>query len=94
MALVKSNVALPTSVRLASAPSKYDLGGLQVGESLIELDIMNAKKAAARLTSALAAYRKRNPSDKRKYSVRSFKHDGADAVGIWCVADPVAVAQD
>lgn len=77
------NVALPSVSR--SGGSKYPFDQLEVnGPALVETDVVVASKVASRLQSALAAAKKRNPALKdRKFRVRIFKHEGADAVGVW-----------
>ena len=92
MSLQISNISLPTSTRTVS--SKYEFDKLVVGGGgLIETEVVDAAKVASKLTSALVAYRKRNPNDKRKYSVRTFKQaDSSDGVGVWCVAEAPAAA--
>lgn len=95
MNFVKSAMPVPALTRLATkGESKYNFDQLAVGECLTTTDFVDAKKAAARLTSAVASYRKRS-ADKRVFSVRTFKDNGVDAVGVWVVADaPVAVAAE
>lgn len=70
---------------------KYDLGALEAGsDKCILLDeVVDVKKAVSRLTSAVAAYRKRNNSN-AQFTVRSFKNDqDQDMVGVWRLADKV-----
>lgn len=86
---------LPARRALSNAgSSKYDLGALQAGsdQCIIIDDVVNTKKAVSRLTSAVAAYKKRtNPN--ARFAVRSFKkEDGTDAVGVWRLADAVPAA--
>lgn len=87
---------LPARRALSNAgSSKYDLGALQPGsdQCIVIDDVVNTKKAVSRLTSAVAAYKKRtNPN--ARFAVRSFKkqEDGTDAVGVWRLTDAVPAA--
>lgn len=83
---ISTNTPLPALKRVALVGvSKYNFGQIPTGGSLIDLEVVDAKKAAGRLTSAVASYRKRS-GDKRVFTVRTFKQDnGNDAVGIWCL---------
>jgi hypothetical protein len=93
MAFTKSNMPVPALKRIApKGTSKYNFADMVVGDALVDSEVVDAKKAAARLTSAVASYRKRS-GDKRSFTVRTFKQDnGADAVGVWLIA-PKAVAE-
>jgi len=93
MAFVQSNMPLPALKRLMpKGVSKYDFANMTVGGSLVDTEVVDAKKTAARLTSAVAAYRKRS-GDTRQFTVRTFKQDnGNDAVGVWVIA-PKEVAE-
>lgn len=91
---ISTSTPLPALKRLAVAGvSKYNFADIPTGGSLIDTDTVNAKKAASRLTSAVASYRKRS-GDKRVFTVRTFKTEGgADAVGVWVLpAKEVAAA--
>lgn len=91
MSLTLANVALPKTSRTVA--SKYAFGQLTVGgPALVETEVVDTKKAASKLTSALVAYRKRT-GDKSKFSVRTFTQaDGTDAVGCWKTADAAVTA--
>lgn len=91
MAFIKSNMPVPALKRNApKGHTKYDFANMVVGDSLIDTEVIDAKKAAARVTSAVASYRKRS-GDRRNFTVRSFKQeDGKDAVGIWLLAPKLA----
>lgn len=91
MSIELQNVAIPKTAR--SVTSKYAFGSLVVGgPALVETEVVNAKKAQSKLTSALVAYRART-GDKSKFTIRTFtKVDGTEAVGAWKVADAPAVA--
>lgn len=91
MSLVFADVALPKTSRTVT--SKYAFEKLTVGgPALVEGEVLDAQKAASKLTSALVAYRKRT-GDKSKFSVRMFKQaDGTDAVGCWKIAEAPVVA--
>jgi len=93
MAFIKSNMPVPALKRIApKGVSKYDFADMVVGDSRIDLEVVDAKKAAARLTSAIASYKKRS-GDKRNFTVRTFKQDnGNDAVGYWLLAPKADVA--
>lgn len=96
MNLTKSTMAIPQLTRAFAAKkgtSKYGFADLAVGESLISTDFIDQKKAASKLTSAVASYRKRS-QDKRTFSVRSFKTEGgSDAVGVFVSAAKEDVAE-
>lgn len=90
MSITFANQPLPTTSR--TVESKYAFEKLTVGgPALANTDVVDVKKATSRMTSALAAYRKRT-SDKSRFSVRPYKQeDGSDAVGVWKTKDaPVA----
>lgn len=95
MNFTKSSMPIPALTRLAAkGESKYNFDQLAVGECITTTDFVDAKKAAARLTSAVASYRKR-AADKRVFSVRTFKDaNGVDAVGVWVVAAAPAVTAE
>lgn len=77
---------------LTPKASKYPFATMQDGTGVVTTDFVDAKKTAARLTSAVASYRKRS-GDARKFTVRTFKQeDGSDAVGVWVSAAEVAQA--
>lgn len=84
------NIPMPARRSLSnSGNTKYDLGALtpETNECIVIDDVVNVKKAVSRLTSAVAAYRKRGNASHR-FAVRSFKkEDGTDAVGVWRLAD-------
>ena len=82
--LPKSKRTPPKSV---NRTSKYDFAGMQVGESDLTTDFVDAKKAIVRLNSAITAYKKRT-NDKRRFAVRVY-HDEEikqDVLGVWCLA--------
>lgn len=89
MALEFVNIPMPRTTR--NVTSKYDFAALTVGgPSLSETAVVNAKKAASKITSALVAYRARS-GDKSKFSVRVYDNaDGTQAVGCWKVSEAVA----
>lgn len=84
---INTNIALPALKRIAvSGVSKYNFADIPTGGSLVDTEVVDAKKAAGRLTSAVASYRKRS-GDKRVFTVRTFKTEGGtDAVGVWVLA--------
>jgi hypothetical protein len=92
MSLSLMSVAIPKTSRTTS--SKYAFDQLTVGgAALVESDVVDAKKAASKINSALIAYRKRT-GDKSKFSVRVFKQaDGTDAVGAWKTAEAAVSAE-
>lgn len=92
MSITFADQPLPKTAR--TVESKYAFDKLVVGgQALADTSVVNVKKATSRMTSALAAYRKRT-GDKSRFSVRPFKNeDGSDAVGVWKVKD-AAVAAD
>lgn len=89
MSLSFVEVAMPKTSRTVS--SKYKFGDLIVGgPAMVETDVVNAKKAQSKMTSALVAYRSRT-GDRAKYSVRVFKAtDGTDNIGVWKIAEAAA----
>lgn len=91
MSLAMQTVAIPKTSRTVS--SKYQFGSLTVGGvALVETEVVDAKKAKSKITSALVAYRART-GDTSKFTVRTFiKEDGSEGVGCWKVADAVATA--
>jgi hypothetical protein len=66
--------------------SKYDVifANLPRGgeDCHVELDVVQTEKVAARLNSAITAYRKRS-GDRSAFSVRSIAVDGKSAVAVW-----------
>ncbi len=80
------NIPLPSTVR--NNGSKYDFAALEVdGPGLVETDVVQTSKVAARLQSALAAAKKRNPElVGRTFKIRTFQHEGSAAVGVWRTA--------
>ena len=80
------NIPLPATVRTSG--SKYDFAALEVnGAGLVETDVVQSSKVAARLQSALAATKKRNPElASRTFKIRTFMHEGSAAVGVWRTA--------
>lgn len=100
MSVQIQTMPLPARRALSNAgSSKYDLGALQAGsdQCIIIDDVVNTKKAVSRLTSAVAAYKKRtNPN--ARFAVRSFQEQNADGVkvdkvGVWRLADAVPAAE-
>lgn len=89
MALQFVNIPLPKSQRTVT--SKYNFGDLKVGgPALSETEVIDAKKASSKITSALVAYRART-GDAGKFSVRIYNNpDGTQAVGVWRVSDAPA----
>ena len=85
MSLAMQTVAIPKTSRTVS--SKYKFGDLVVGgPALVETEVVDAKKAKSKITSALVAFRARTGS-KDKYTVRTFiKEDGTEGVGCWLIA--------
>jgi len=93
MQFVRTQAPLPKTHRTVNpnaAPraSKYDFASMQVGDS----DLTNefggdAKKAIARLSSAIAIY-KRRTKDNRRFLVRVYKDEelNQDILGVWCMA--------
>lgn len=80
------NIPLPVTVRPTG--SKYDFAAMEVGGAgLVETDVVQTGKVAARLQSALAAAKKRNPElATRTFKIRTFQHEGSAAVGVWRTA--------
>ena len=102
MQFIRTAAPLPKSKRTppknVNRTSKYDFAGMQIGESDLTTDFIDAKKAVARLNSAITAYKKRT-NDKRRFAVRVY-HDEEikqDVLGVWCLAAkeeaPVAPAE-
>lgn len=97
MSFVKTSMPVPALTRRSVAnpnkgKSKYDFASLAEGEGIVDTAVVNVEKAVARLTSAVASYRKRS-GDTNKFVVRSFKNeDDTDGVGVWRVAAEVAAA--
>jgi hypothetical protein len=88
MNFTKSTMPVPALTRTVGGnkgQTKYPFADLAIGESLTTSDFVDAKKAASKLTSAVASYRKRS-GDTRKFSVRTFKQDGVDFVGVFVLA--------
>jgi hypothetical protein len=90
MAFTRTAAPLPKSKRTppknVNRTSKYDFAGMKVGESDLTVDFVDAKKAVARLNSAITAYKKRS-GDTRRFAVRVF-HDAElkrDVLGVWCL---------
>jgi hypothetical protein len=70
--------------RISGRTSKYPFAELKPGQCFLETDVVDAKKVAARLTSAVGMYRSKVGADAPKFSVRIRKQDdGTDAVGVW-----------
>ena len=90
MSLAMQNVSIPKTSRTVS--SKYKFGDLVIGgPALVETDVVDAKKAKSKITSALVAYRART-GDTSKYTVRTFiKEDGTEGVGCWKIAEAAVV---
>lgn len=91
MQFTQTNAPAPKMAKVAPVrETKYNFAAMVTGQGYITTDFVDAKKAAGRLTSAVASYKKRS-GDARKFSVRSFKQeDGTDAVGVWVSAAPEA----
>lgn len=89
MTLEFKTVDMPKTTRRVT--SKYKFGELVVGgPSLTETEVIDAKKASSKITSALVAYRART-GDGSKFSVRTYtQEDGTQAVGVWKVSDASA----
>lgn len=102
MQFTRTVAPLPKSKRTPSKnvnrKTKYDFAGMQIGESDLTTDFVDAKKAVARLNGAITAYKKRT-NDKRRFAVRVY-HDEElkqDVLGVWCLVAkekvPVAPAE-
>lgn len=88
------NLPLPALTRFSSKGSTYDFASLTVnGPALVDSDVIDAKKAHSRVSSALTAYRKRS-GDKGQFTVRVTKLDGVDVIGVWKLKDAPAVEQE
>lgn len=91
MQFIRTVAPLPKSKRTppknVHRTSKYDFSGMQVGESDVTTDFVDAKKAIARLNSAITAYKKRT-NDKRRFAVRVYYDEEIkqDVLGVWCLA--------
>ena len=91
MQFTRTVAPLPKSKRTppknVNRTSKYDFAGMQVGESDLTTDFIDAKKAVARLNSAITAYKKRT-NDKRRFAVRVYFDEEIkqDVLGVWCLA--------
>lgn len=102
MAVKTQSLALPTisSNRTNAAPSKYDFASLRPGttDAIVEDDVVNEEKVHGRLSSAVAAYRKRviaEGGQPGKFTVRAFTHPETQqrCIGVWRLADePTATA--
>lgn len=94
MTVTFETIAMPAATR-AGIESKYAFNKLTVGgAALVEHEVVNADKVAARLQSALTAYKKRT-GDNSKFAVRIFEDAGVQKVGVWKVADaPTPKAAD
>lgn len=84
-------LALPPLTRFSTKGSQYDFAALVVGgPALVDSDVVDAKKAHSRVSSALTAYRKRS-GDKSKFTVRIAEIDGKQVIGVWKLENaPVA----
>jgi len=94
MQIVKSTRAVPALVRnfgTREGSDKYGLKSLQPGECIETNDFIDSAKAAAKLTSAVSAFKKRTNSP-HKYSVRQYSVDGVQHVGVFCIAAEAAEA--
>lgn len=80
------DIPMPALKRFSKKGSIYDFASLEVGgQGLIDSDVVDAKKAHSRVSSALTAYKKRT-SDAGKFTVRLVEIDGQQAVGVWRLA--------
>lgn len=85
-------LALPPLTRFSEKGSQYDFSALTVGgPALVDSDVVDAKKAHSRVSSALTAYRKRS-ADKSKFTVRIAEVDGKQVIGVWKLEDAPAPA--
>lgn len=93
MQFVRTQVALPKTARTVSPnaktrESKYDFASMKVGDSDLTNDFGDDdKKAIARVSSAIANY-KRKSGDKRRFAVRVYFNDDLQqkVLGVWCLA--------
>lgn len=93
MQFVRTQVALPKTARTVSLnaktrESKYDFASMKVGDSDLTNDFGDDdKKAIARVSSAIANY-KRKSGDKRRFAVRVYFNDDLQqkVLGVWCLA--------
>lgn len=93
MQFVRTQVALPKTARTVSPnaktrESKYDFASMNVGDSDLTNDFGDDdKKAIARVSSAIANY-KRKSGDKRRFAVRVYFNDDLQqkVLGVWCLA--------
>ena len=75
--------------------SKYPLGEMQVGQCIILCGV-DSKKDHSKLSSAVANFRKANPTSDAKFAIRTFTEmeDGVEKtkVGVWRVEAAAAAA--
>lgn len=86
--LIKATMAMPrlTRTSVEGKASIYDFAALAEGECFLVQDVIDVKKAKAKLQSAIGAYRGRTNDKETVFAVRSFKNeDGTDGVGVWKV---------
>jgi hypothetical protein len=83
--MITLHIDLPMPGR-ASRQLKYPFADLkEPGQCFVESDVIDAKKAAARISAAVGAYRRSLGEAAPKLSVRVFQQDGKDAIGVWRV---------
>jgi hypothetical protein len=93
MQFVRTQAPLPKTRRTVNpnaAPrkSKYDFASMKVGDSDLTNEFgKDAKKAIARLSSAIAIYKRRTKDD-RRFLVRVYRDEelDQDIMGVWCLA--------
>lgn len=93
MQFVRTQVALPKTARTTNPnaktrESKYDFASMKIGDSDLTNDFGDDdKKAIARVSSAIANY-KRKSGDKRRFAVRVYFNDDLQqkVLGVWCLA--------
>lgn len=75
--------------------SKYPLGDMQIGQCIV-LCGLDPKKDHSKLSSAVANFRKANPTSDARFAIRTFteQEDGVEKtkVGVWRVAPKAAAA--
>ena len=92
MQFVRTSIPLPVTKRKApvnvNRKSKYKFATMAIGDSDLTTEFVDAEKARATLSNAISAYKKRNPTDKRRYAVRVIFDEELqrDVLGVWCLA--------
>lgn len=76
---------LPLPKRQRATAAKYPFHLLQEpGHSFLDEDVVDVKKAVARLTAAVGSYRRRQGAGAPKFAVRTLTQPtGVDVVGVW-----------